>query len=128
MLLQLVYVTTNPRVLVTLRTLCLALPDAFEKLSHGEPTFFVKKRSFAMFANANNHHGRGRHGVWIKAAPGRQARAVRADPARFFVPPYVGPSGWVGVYLDKRTRWDELADILRDAHGLAGAPAARKQR
>lgn len=119
--------TTNPRVLVKLRELCLALPDAFEKTSHGEPTFFAKKRAFAMFANANNHHGHGRHGVWIKAAPGRQERAVRTDPARFFVPPYVGPSGWVGVYLDDETRWDELADILRDAHRLAGAPVPRKR-
>ena len=80
-----------------------------------------------MFANADNHHGQGRHGVWIKAAPGRQARSLRTDPARFFVPPYVGLSGWVGVYLDAGTRWDELADILRDAHGLAGAPIARKR-
>jgi predicted DNA-binding protein (MmcQ/YjbR family) len=120
--------TTTPRVLAKLRKLCLALPDAWEKLSHGEPTFFAKKRSFAMFAKANNHHGRGRNAVWIKAAPGRQARAVKSDPARFFVPPYAGPSGWVGVYLDDETRWDELADILRDAHALAGAPAARKRQ
>ena len=80
-----------------------------------------------MFANANNHHGRGRHAVWIKAAPGRQARAIQTDPTRFFVPPYTGPSGWIGVYLDEQTRWDELADILRDAHALAGAPATRKR-
>jgi hypothetical protein len=92
---------TTPRVLARLRKLCLALPDACEKISHGEPGFFVKKkRMFAMFANAANHHGRGRHAVWIKAAPGRQARAVGTDPARFLVPPYAGPSGWVGVYLE----------------------------
>ena len=119
---------TSPRVLAKLRTLCLSLADAHEVLSHGEPSFFVKKRMFATFANADGHHGRGRHGVWIKAAPGRQTRAVRADPARFFVPPYVGPSGWVGVYLDDETRWDELADILRDAHRLAGSPVPRKRR
>src|SRR5262245_24465906 len=116
----------NPLVLTKLRKLCLALPDAFEKISHGEPSFFTKKRMFATFANADTHHGQGRHGVWIKAAPGRQERAIRTDPARFFVPPYVGPSGWIGVYLDANTRWSELADILRDAHQLAGTPAARR--
>jgi predicted DNA-binding protein (MmcQ/YjbR family) len=114
--------TPDPRVLTRVRKLCLALPEAHEKLSHGEPTFFVKKKAFAMFANANTHHGRGRHGVWIKAAPGRQERAIRTSPARFFVPPYCGSSGWVGVYLDRDTKWDELADILRDAHRLV-APA-----
>ena len=61
--------------------------------------------------------------------PRPEGRRGRCEPipARFFVPSYVGPSGWVGVYLDEQTRWDELADILRDAHGLAGAPAARKR-
>lgn len=55
---------------------------------------------------------------WVKAAPGRQARAVKTAPDRFFVPPYVGPSGWVGVYLDATTDWQELRDILRDAYML----------
>src|SRR3979409_1606354 len=106
----------DPRVLTKLRTLCLALPEAHERMSHGEPAFLVKKKMFGMFANAGNHHGRGRHAVWIKAAPGRQARAVKSGPDRFFVPPYVGPSGWVGVYLDSTTDWKELADIVRDAY------------
>ena len=92
------------------------MPESREQISHGEPAFFVKKKMFAMFANASNHHGRGRHAVWIKAAAGRQARAVKSAPDRFFVPPYVGPSGWVGVYLDAKTDWKELADILRDAY------------
>jgi YjbR len=111
-------------VLAKLRTLCLALPDSFEKISHGEPSFFTKKRMFAMFANANTHHGNGRHRVWL-AAPGRQERVMRTAPDRFFIPPYTGPSGWIGVYLDEHTRWEELADILPDAHRLAGAAHAR---
>jgi len=53
-----------------------------------------------------------------KPPPGRQARAVKSAPGRFFVPPYVGPSGWVGVYLDATTDWTELRDILRDAYKL----------
>src|SRR6185503_18897808 len=57
--------------------------------------------------DASVSRSRGRHGVWIKAAPGRQARAIKTDPQRFFVPPYVGPSGWVGVYLDAKTDWKE---------------------
>lgn len=109
---------SGPRVLGKLRKLCLALPEAHEVQSHGEPTFRVRNRVFAMFANADNHHGRRRHGVWIKAAAGRQERAVKTDPTRFFVPPYVGPSGWIGVWLDQDTQWDELADILRNAHAL----------
>lgn len=99
-----------------LQKLCLELPEAHEVNAWGEPTFRVKNKMFAMFANANNHHGRGRYAVWVKAAPGRQARAVRTAPTRFFVPPYAGPSGWVGVWLDKVCDWDELADILRDAY------------
>ena len=114
----------NPRPLVKLRRICLRLQESHERLSHGEPTFFVKKKAFAMFANADNHHGRGRHAVWVKAAPGRQTRAVKSGPDRFFVPPYVGPSGWVGVYLDAKTDWKELADILCDAHTLVAAKKA----
>ena len=82
----------------------------------GEPTFRVKNKMFAMYADAKNHHGAGRHAVWVKAADGRQARAVRTAPLRFFVPPYMGPSGWIGVWLDDVCDWDELADILRDAY------------
>ena len=71
-----------------------------------------------MYANAKNHHGGGRSAVWVKAAPGRQARMVRTAPDRFFVPPYIGPSGWIGVWLDADCDWDELADILKDAWRL----------
>jgi predicted DNA-binding protein (MmcQ/YjbR family) len=119
----------EPRPLVRLRRICLAFPEVHEVRSHGEPTFRVKNKMFASYANADNHHGRGRHGVWIKAAPGRQARAIKTDPERFFVPPYVGPSGWVGVYLDAKTDWKELADILRSGYALVAPknPTARSR-
>jgi predicted DNA-binding protein (MmcQ/YjbR family) len=107
-----------PSPIARLRKLCLALPEAHEVAAWSEPTFRVKNKMFAMYADAGNHHGGGRHAVWIKAAPGRQERAVRTAPTRFFVPPYVGPSGWVGVWLDKNCNWNELADILRDAYRL----------
>ena len=102
-----------------LRKLCLALPEAHEVEAWGAPTFRVKT-IFAMYAGPGNHHHEGRAGVWLKAAPGNQPLMVRAAPDRFFVPPYVGPSGWIGVYLDSpSTDWDELAELLRDAWRLS---------
>ena len=107
-----------PRPLTRLRRLCLALPEAHEVEAWGEPTFRVRNKLFAMYADAADHHGAGRFAVWCKAAPGNQALMVKAAPDRFFVPPYVGPSGWVGVYLDAGTDWDELAGLLRDSWRL----------
>jgi hypothetical protein len=104
-----------PRPLTHLRKICLALPEAHEVIAWGEPTFRVKNKLFAMYADAGNHHGAGRPAVWCKAGPGNQELMVRTDPNRFFVPPYVGPSGWVGVYLDGKVDWEEVADLIRDA-------------
>ena len=120
----------TPRALTRLRKICLALPGAKETISHGAPTFWSPKRTFAMFADARNHHGGGRHAVWLLAAPGRQERMVRTAPDRFFVPPYVGVSGWFGVWLDDVCNWEELAEILKSAHQLAvekSRPAARRR-
>jgi predicted DNA-binding protein (MmcQ/YjbR family) len=107
-----------PRPLTRLRKLCLALPEAHEVEAWGEPTFRVRDKLFAMFASAETHHGAGRPSVWCKAAPENQRLMVRDAPERFFVPPYVGKSGWVGVYLDGDVDWAELADLLRDAWRL----------
>lgn len=84
----------------------------------GEPTFRVKNKLFAMYASTNTHHGAGRPGVWIKSAAVTQDMLVRAEPARYFVPPYVGKSGWVGAYLDKRPDWETIGDLLRDGYRL----------
>src|SRR5215469_9579394 len=81
------------------RRLCLSIPGAVEKLSHGEPTFFTPKRVFTMFAD--NHHGDGHVAVWIPAAAGVQAALIEEAPETYFRPPYVGASGWVGVELSK---------------------------
>ena len=105
-----------------LRKLCLSMPGATEKTSWGEPTFRGSKRIFAMFASKNNHHGKGRDGVWLMAAPGRQDRMIKTHPDRFFVPPYVGGMGWLGVWLDDKCDWDELAHIVEAAHKLAEGP------
>jgi hypothetical protein len=107
-----------PRPLIQLRKLCLALPEAHEVEAWGEPTFRVRNRLFAMYASAASHHGDGRPAVWCKALPTNQALMVSVAPKRFFVPPYVGPSGWVGVWLDRGVDWAELAELLRDAYRL----------
>ena len=105
------------------RRLCLALPNAYEKTSHGEPTFWAGKRMFASFASADNHHGAGRHAVWCKATHVTQDLLIKRSPQRYFSPPYVGPSGWVGIYLDRAPDWSEVADRLSHAHELASAPS-----
>ena len=92
------------------RLLCLALPETVEKLSHGEPTFFAKKRVFAMCSN--NHHNDGHVAIWIPAEPGVQAELIRLNPACYYKPPYVGVGGWVGIELDQIGD-DELAAHLQ---------------
>lgn len=88
----------SERQLERVRQIGLALPEATERLSHGEPTFFVRGKVFVMFAN--NHHGDGRVAVWLPAPPGFQEGLIDSAPTRFFRPPYVGGRGWVGIVLD----------------------------
>jgi hypothetical protein len=97
------------------RRICAALPATSEQLSHGEPTFFVNKKVFAMFDN--NHHHDGHVAVWIPAAPGTQQHLIRATPGTFFKPPYVGVRGWIGVELDQVSD-DELTYRLLEAWRL----------
>lgn len=107
-----------PRPLTRLRKICLALPETHEVEAWGEPTFRVRNKLFAMYASPGNHHGGGRAAVWCKAAAANQSIMVGAEPNRFFVPPYVGPSGWVGVWLDGAVDWDEVTGLMRDAYLL----------
>src|SRR5690348_6140187 len=81
------------------RRLCIALPGTTEKLSHGAPTFFVKQGVYAMISD--NHHNDGHIAVWIPAAPGVQESLIHTEPDKYYRPPYVGPSGWVGVELPR---------------------------
>jgi hypothetical protein len=117
--------------LETLRQLCLALPETTERLSHGEPTWFVRgKKTFVMYAN---HHHDDRLGFWCAAPDGAQEALVGSDPERFFVPPYVGHRGWLGVRLDVPVDWDQIADLVADAYrvvapkGLVAALDARER-
>lgn len=103
-----------------LRALCMALPEVEERDSHGTPTWFVRgKRTFATFAD--HHHG-ARYSFWCAAPPGMQEAMVGSEPERFFRPPYVGPRGWIGVYLDVPLDWDEIADIIETAYRAIAPP------
>jgi len=105
-----------------LRELIFALPDTSEKLSHGAPTFWGGKKTFASFHD--NHHGDGRVALWLKLPLGAQQTLVEAQPEIFFVPPYVGPSGWVGVKLDGKVDWAMVATLLEDGfRSVAGKRA-----
>ena len=97
------------------RRICLALPETWEKLSHGEPTWFVGKKVFAMFSN--NHHNDGHVAVTLPAAIGIQEMLIKKSPKKFYRPPYVGVSGWVGVEL-KYVTDTELAFHINEAWKL----------
>ncbi|MEX2623006.1 MAG: MmcQ/YjbR family DNA-binding protein [Acidimicrobiia bacterium] len=104
----------SPDPVETLRRLCLALPETTERLSHGEPTWFVRdKKTFVTYAD---HHHDDRLAFWCAAPPGSQQSMVASDSERFFIPPYVGHRGWLGVYLDVPVDWAEIAEIVEDAY------------
>jgi predicted DNA-binding protein (MmcQ/YjbR family) len=96
-----------------LRKICLALPEAEERETWDHPTFRVRDKIFVM---AGRHDGGA--SFTCKAPPGSQMVLVGADPARFYVPPYVGPKGWVGMRLDGKPDWDEVAKIVRRSYSL----------
>ena len=108
--------TADP--LARLREIVLAWPETFERISHGAPTWWGGKKTFATFTV--NHHGDGRIAVWCKLPPGAQEALVESDPSTFFVPPYVGPSGWVGIRLDepdgRPLDWTQVAGLLEEGY------------
>ena len=105
------------------RRICLSLPGTSEKLSHGEPTFFVHKKVFTMFSN--NHHNDGHIAVWVPVPPGAQATLLATWPQTFYYPPYVGVSGWVGIELDSISD-DDLAEHILEAWRLRAPPKLLK--
>src|SRR4029079_13596489 len=122
------------------RALCLALPETNDRASHGTPAFFVRatrvsegasafcvrdKRCCVMFLD--DHHGDGRLALWCAAPEGMQDALVAGDPEPYFVPPYVGHRGWVGVRLDRDLPWDEIAGAIEDAW-LSVAPKRLVER
>jgi hypothetical protein len=95
-----------------LRALCTALPEVTEKISHGEPTWFVRK----VFVTYADRHHDDRVAFWCAAPPGAQEELVAAEPDRFFRPPYVGVRGWLGVRLDVAVDWTEIDEIVTEAY------------
>ena len=103
------------------REICLALPEATERLSHGAAMFFVAdKKTFVMFHD--NHHGDGILGLWCAASPGVQAELLSEEPDRFYRPAYVGHRGRIGVRLDRKPDWAEVAEIVEDAYRTVAGP------
>ncbi|MDQ6604536.1 MAG: MmcQ/YjbR family DNA-binding protein [Chloroflexota bacterium] len=100
-----------------LRAICLTFPEATEKLAWDTiPTFRVREKIFAQYER--NHHSVGRSALWCKAPPGIQGMLVGSNPERFFVPPYVGHHGWVGVWLDGVVDWGEVADLVDESYRM----------
>ena len=106
------------------REVCLWFPETTEVLSHGSPDFRVKGKTFATYAV--NQHGDGRIALWLNAPEGAQQHYVRQEPKHFFVPPYVGPRGWLGVNLDKGISWKTIAKLVREAYEKVAPPALAK--
>ncbi|HEY0746648.1 MAG TPA: MmcQ/YjbR family DNA-binding protein [Steroidobacteraceae bacterium] len=96
------------------REACLWLPEAEEFISHGSPNFRVRGKTFATYVV--NHHGDGRVALWLNAMPDSQHLRVMSEPAHFFVPPYVGPRGWLGVILDQGLDWNRVPALVREAY------------
>ncbi len=116
----------HDRALDAVRSICLSFPEVSERLSHGSPAWFVReKKTVAMFVD--DHHGHGILGIWCPQVPGVQEEMVGLEPDRFFRPPYVGPSGWLGVRLDREVDWDEVRGILTDSYRKVAPKTLVKQ-
>lgn len=96
------------------RAICLALPEVTERVSHGEPAWFIgNKKTFVSYAD---HHHDDRVGFWAAAPLGEQEALITADPGHFYRPPYVGHRGWIGVYLDVEVDWDQVQEVIIEAY------------
>lgn len=102
-----------------------AWPEISEKISHGAPTFWGGRKTFATLHD--DHHGDGRLALWIKSNADAQEDLVAMDPDVFYVPPYVGPSGWIGVRLDRGADWDMIEGLLEEGYRSVAPKRALKQ-
>jgi hypothetical protein len=110
-----------------LRKICLGFPEMTERLSHGAPTWFVRDKRAIVNFYPHGHHDNDFPHLWCAAPPGEQEALIEADPDRFFRPPYVGGRGWVGVRLDVRPDWAEIAELCEEAYRVV-APATLVRR
>ncbi len=109
--------------LARVAVMSLALPDTAVKPAHGAPAYQVSGKTFCTVMH--DHHGSGRTELWVKGAPGAQQEWVAADGSRYYVPAYVGPTGWIGVWLDVDVDWPAVAELLVDGYLIqAGARTA----
>jgi hypothetical protein len=107
--------------LAKLREICLAYPEAVEdNAGVGSPGFKVRKKIFAMHHGSSRTNPAASHGsdssLWCKAPPGVQQILVASAPEQFFVPPYVGHNGWVGIWLDRKIDWEQLAELVEESY------------
>ena len=100
---------------------CLGFPEAEQAESHSMANFKVRGKTFATYAI--NHHGDGRVALWLEAPTGSQALLTKMEPEYYFVPPYVGPKGWLGVELNTGLSWSSIAKRVQEAYEKV-APAA----
>jgi hypothetical protein len=108
------------RLIERARRICLALPDANEKVSHGEPTWFAGAgKVFAMVDD--HHHGSPHLSLWLPAPAGAQQALIASDPGRYFRPPYVGHRGWIGTVLDSKPDWRVVADLVEEAYRMVAS-------
>ena len=114
--------STDP--LERLRAIIEAWPETRERLSHGAPTWWGGRKTFATFDD--HHHGADRVAVWVKSSFGEQELRVEADPETYFVPPYLGPSGWVGMRLDRDPDWQEVELLLEEGYRMVAPKRAIK--
>lgn len=103
------------------REVCLSFPETEEVSSHGSPDFRVRGKTFATYVI--NHHGDGRIALWLNSPDGAQQLHTQADPEQFFVPPYVGPRGWLGMHLNRGASWKQVAQRVREAYEKVAPPA-----
>jgi len=109
-----------PSPLARVRRICLSLPETTERPSHGAPSFFIRdKIGFVNYMD--DHHDDGRLALWCACPPGMREGLLKAEPEQYFVPPYVGFRGWIGVRLDRSPDWDAVERVIRDAY-VAVAP------
>ena len=110
---------TRETLLERVSELCLALPETATKLSHGQPAFSVAGKMFAYFSD--NHHNDGRTAVLLKTSGlEEQEMLIESDPDLYYRPPYIGPSGWIGLRLDRGDPdWDHVGDRIAQSWELA---------
>jgi hypothetical protein len=103
------------KLLERVRKLCVAFPEVTERLGHGAPCFYLRdQHTFVMCQD--DHHGDGRVAIWCVAPEGAQEVLLAADPDRFFRPPYVGPRGWIGLRLNVKPDWNQVAAVIDEAY------------